>query len=115
MTRKDDRARAWRTLRRLVLNRDDRTCTQPACTSPVVCPECLHDIRVAQSCDQTLTYPYGQEPDMPPDPAPECRDCGTPLGGWHHCYCCVAACLLCDHGPQLLTCPHSPDLEEVEP
>jgi hypothetical protein len=78
-------------------------------SNPIICPECDRDIRFSQSCDQTLTYPYGREPARPVPAVDACGDCGCPPGGYHHRYCDQAYCLLDDR--QLLMCDHLPGMD----
>ena len=52
-----------------------------------------------------LPIPYGKESAWEMyhmTPEPNCRDCGTPLGKYHHLKCCVEQCPVC--GRQWITC-----------
>jgi len=88
-------------------------------TLPVPCTACGRDMSVGlHGCDPSLTYPYGEEPAWLAyaadqrasgrlcEPLDECRDCGAPLGTFHHINCCVAYCWTCDE--QYLVCEHGP-------
>jgi len=52
-----------------------------------------------------LPIPYGKETAWELykiTPEENCRDCGAPLGKYHHLKCCVEQCPVC--GEQWITC-----------
>lgn len=80
----------------------------------VICPVCEQDINAVGvlSCVPNDAHPFGSEPVYPrsPNSNEECRDCSVTIGGYHHGYCCVAQCAVCDD--QWICCDHSPDLPD---
>lgn len=70
-----------------------------------VCGVCSLEMQALVSCSEPTweidgvdheRVRYGTEPSFHPGPwPPNCRDCGTPLGGLHHPGCSVERCPAC--------------------
>jgi len=80
----------------------------------VQCKVCKRIRRNGEGCNlrpiqidgvEYLPIPYGKESAWEHyhlTPENNCRDCGTPLGKYHHAKCCVEQCPVC--GEQLISC-----------
>jgi hypothetical protein len=85
-----------------------------------ICGHCGREMTQEVSCKDDPTViggkayaplPYGEER-YPKryKPAPNCGDCGTPLGGVHHPGCDLESCPICMG--QALTCGHFDDPDD---